>query len=99
MLCRPTRPAGKLRAPPPNKNAPTPSTRLLPRYPLKFFELNHQPSPCSPPDGPRPLNPGSSRGFLSCPGLLLERTEHQAPTRARKSPQEYDGDIGEPERL
>src|SRR4051812_2451324 len=34
--------------PPPNKNAPTPSTRLLPTIQLKFFELNHPPTPKTP---------------------------------------------------
>src|SRR5258708_4022643 len=37
-----TRPARNLRDPLPNKNAPTPSTRPLPRSQLKFFELKHQ---------------------------------------------------------
>src|SRR5215207_128429 len=42
-------------APPPNRNAPTPSTRLLPSYPqLEFFELKppantrKTPDPCAP---------------------------------------------------
>src|SRR5947209_5626964 len=42
-------------APPPNRNAPTPSTRLLPSYPqLEFFELKppanarKTPHPCAP---------------------------------------------------
>src|SRR6476619_4943831 len=34
--------------PPQNKNAPTPSTHLLPAIQLKFFELNHPPTPKTP---------------------------------------------------
>src|SRR5439155_1222024 len=47
-------------APPPNRNAPTPSTRLLPSYPqLEFFELKppayarKTPEPCAPLWPPR----------------------------------------------
>src|SRR5262245_49718455 len=73
-------------APPPNRNAATPSTRLLPSYPqLEFFEsklpanARKTPHPCAPlgrtPACERP------RGFLSWPGLLIERTERQEPER------------------
>src|SRR5271169_5612203 len=84
---------------PQNKNAPTPLTRLLPRFQLDFFELitcKHGPrNPCAPPDDPRFTNPGSCPGFLSWPGLLLERTESQngknSPTVTRSK---GSGDVG-----
>src|SRR6266700_285355 len=80
MPCSPTRRAGPLRTRPPNKTAPTPSTRLPPRgLKLKFFELNcPTPSnPCAPSPNAHGLSfPRALRWFLSWPGLLLERTAH-----------------------
>src|SRR5438094_7388804 len=73
-------------APPPNRNAPTPSTRLLPSHPqLEFFELKPPANARKTPDPCAPLWPypglRPSEGFLSWPGLLIERTERQEPER------------------
>src|SRR5215204_5073984 len=73
-------------APSPNRNAPTPSTRLLPSQPqLEFFELKPPANARKTRDPCAPLwpHPGlrTSEGFLSWPGLLIERTERQEPER------------------
>src|SRR5713226_2595021 len=86
------RPANYRRVPRQNTNAPTPSTRLLPSTQLKFFELkppaNALPQgpvkdPVPRPDGPSACDFRVLPGFLSWPGLLLERTER---LRTRTSP-------------
>jgi hypothetical protein len=82
-----------------NKNASTPSTRLLPGPQREFSQLKpantlNPKTPYPRPDRPRP----PFLGFLFCPGLLLERTEHQ---ETRPAPNAFLGEnlkenIGEP---
>src|SRR6266567_7503199 len=68
------RPATPPRAPLQNRNASTPSTRLLPRYRLKFLELKHRERRPLKPPVPGPDYPSVCQfGFLSWAGLLLER--------------------------
>src|SRR4051795_13401969 len=80
------RPASTPPAPPPNRNAPTPSTRLLPRYcQLKFFELK-RPANARKPQTPVPRwsFPGwcNPRGFAGV--LVLARpSDREDGTRTR----------------
>src|ERR1700686_1933945 len=92
------RPADKLRAPPQNKPAPTPSTRLLPRYQREFFELGHlqppTPKTLVPPDCPRLVNPGSSGLLvLARPSAREDGTSgpRTSPKVSQKSKRRYRG--------
>src|SRR5215212_8981490 len=78
------------RAPSPNPNATPPaSTRLLPRTSLKFLEL--VPANALKTSNPRPkcLRLDSFRlfaGFLSWPGLLLERQNRETEQPRNRFP-------------
>src|ERR1700687_2187010 len=82
------RPARYPRAPRQNKNAPTPSTRLLPRYQLK--------TPCAPPPiAPRLVIPGVlarvlvlARPSAREDGTLQNQDE---PERPRETQREISG--------
>src|SRR6185437_3844252 len=85
-------PSQRRPAPRPNKNAPTPSTRLPPRYQLKFVELKNlrTPTPQSPVPSRLPLacEAAAPAVVLSWAGLLLERTEYRKPERGSESSRE-----------
>src|SRR5580692_7030166 len=95
-------PECNLRVPLSNKNAATPSTRLLPRYQLKFFELKRRSPVAPPPIAPRFVIPGVlvlARPSARDDGTLKTKMSPSFPPRkSRGNPKETAGNPRTPTR-